>query len=173
MKSSDKNRAILAEAAALSWKASAFRKQFLSSPKETLAAGGMEIPADTAVIVLENTASVIYAVLPPIEGQAKYQSRIDQAVKQISSLPETVELRIVRDSARKSHVVIPATPAAVASGKLSDEELEHVAGGKSTVATQTNSVQTAETVTTEVQTTETTTSVAAEVEAVVVPCFIS
>lgn len=181
MKMSEKNRAVLAEAIARSWKDESFRRMLKSAPKKTLIAGGMEIPADMDVLVLENTPSIIYAVLPPVADQVQFQSKLDQALKRISNLPEAVELRIVRDTAHVSHVVIPAPPAAIASGALSDEQLEQVAGGKS--ATSTYQTQTGVTTSTvaaeveaeavEVQTAATTTTVAAEVEAVVVPCFIS
>lgn len=181
MKLSEKNRAVLAEAIARSWKDDNFRRMLKGAPKKTLAAGGMEIPADMDVIVLENTASIIHAVLPSIADQSRFQAKLDQALKRISSLPETMELRVVRDTAHVSHIVIPAAPSAVASGALSDEQLEQVAGGKSATSTyQTQTTATTSTVAAEVeaeavevQTAATTTTVAAEVEAVVVPCFIS
>jgi hypothetical protein len=108
-------------------------------------------------------------------------------VQRISDLPENLELRVVRDTPHKSHIVIPSAPAAIAMGKLSDEDLEQVAGGKSHVATHTDAytneaamaessaVQTAEAVTTsvEAQDVATTSTAVAEVEVVVVPCFIS
>lgn len=179
MKSSDKNRAVLAEAVARSWKDTAFRASLKADPKGVLKAGGMDIPAETEVVVLENTPTILYAVLPPKEEHGKYKAQIDKAVSRISELPDDVELRVVRDSAKKAHVVLPLLPASVAVGALSDDQLEQVAGGKSNVSTNTN-VQTnaeaqAEAVQTTVEatTTATTAEVAAEVAAVVVPCFIS
>lgn len=181
MKNSDKNRAVLAEAIARSYKDAAFRQQLKTAPKKTLAAGGMDIPEEMSVAVLENTPSVLYAVLPSQEEQGQWQAKMDQALKRISSLPEGVELRVVRDTPHTAHIVLPSLAAAAASGALSDQDLEQVAGGKS--ATQTYQTQTGVTTSTvaaevegeavEVQTAATTTTVAAEVEAVVVPCFIS
>ncbi len=179
MKMSEKNRAVLAEAIARSWKDDSFRRMLKAAPKKTLIAGGMEIPAEMDVIVLENTPSIIHAVLPSLADQERFQAKLDQALKRISNLPETMELRVVRDTAHVAHIVIPAAPSAVASGALSDEQLEQVAGGKSATSTyQTQTTATTSTVeveveATEVQTVATTTTVAAEVEAVVVPCFIS
>lgn len=169
MKSTEKNRAVLAEAIARAWKDDNFRRMLKAAPKKTLIAGGMEIPADMDVIVLENTPSIIHAVLPTIADHERFQSKLDQAFKLISNLPATMELRVVRDTDHVSHMVIPAAPSAVASGALSDDQLEQVAGGK----TATSTVQT--------QTTATTTTVGAqaEVEVVVgivvavVPCFIT
>lgn len=187
MKTSDKNRAILAEQIARSWKDSAFRGELKAAPKKTLLAAGMDIPADMDVVILENTSSTLYAVLPTIADQEKYRAMLDKAVQRIADLPENLELRVVRDTPHKSHIVIPAAPAGVAMGKLSDEDLEQVAGGKSHVSTHTDAytneaamaessaVQTAEAVTTtvEAQDVATTSTAAAEVEVVVVPCFIS
>jgi hypothetical protein len=173
MKTSDKNRAILAEVIARAWRQPEFRDELKSGPKKTLKAAGMDIAPDMDVVVLENTPSTLYAVLPPLGDQNNYQSRLEKATKRISELPENLELRVVRDTPHKAHVIIPAVPAAVATGQLSDASLEQVAGGKSSTATNTNSVAEAETTTVEVQTTATTTTVAAEVEVVVVPCFIS
>jgi hypothetical protein len=167
MKSTEKNRAVLAEAIARAWKDDNFRRMLKAAPKKTLIAGGMEIPADMDVIVLENTLSIIHAVLPTIADQERFQSKLDQAFKLISNLPATMELRVVRDTDHVSHMVIPAAPSAVASGALSDDQLEQVAGGK----TGTSTVQT--------QTTATTTTVGAEAEVavavavVVTPCFIT
>lgn len=181
MKQSDKNRAILAEAIARSWKDGSYRNELKSAAKKTLMAAGMDIPADMDVAVLENTPSILYAVLPTMDDQSKYQALLDKAVSRISSLPENLELRVVRDTPHKSHIVIPAAPAAVATGKLSDEDLEQVAGGKSHTTTnenaeaETTAVQSAEAVTTtvEAQDVATTSTAVAEVEVVVVPCFIS
>lgn len=169
MKSTEKNRAVLAEAIARAWKDDNFRRMLKAAPKKTLIAGGMEIPADMDVIVLENTPSIIHAVLPTSADQERFQSKLDQAFKLISNLPATMELRVVRDTDHVSHMVIPAAPSAVASGALSDDQLEQVAGGK----TATSTVQT--------QTTATTTTVGAQAEVevvvgiavVVVPCFLT
>lgn len=181
MKTTAKNRAVLAEAIARSWKDDAFRQELKSNPRKLLEAGGMDIPAETEVIALENTPSVIYAVLPPLAEQAQYEKQLAEASTRIADLPDNVELRIVRDTPSKAHIILPLVPGALAAGVLSDEQLEQVAGGKSSVSTE----QTAVTATTaataaeaavdavEVQTVATTTTVAAEVEAVVVPCFIS
>lgn len=178
MKSSEKNRAVLAEAIARSWREPSFRSQLKSAPKKTLTGAGAEIPADMDVVVLENTANVLYGVLPTMAEQAKYKERLNKAVSRLESLPENLELRIVRDTPHKTHVIIPALP--VAAGALSDEALEQIAGGDSeTVTTNTTEAVEAETTeaavtqTTELQDAETTTTVAAEVEVVVVPCFIS
>jgi nitrile hydratase alpha subunit len=173
MKTSDKNRAILAEVIARAWRQPEYRAELKSGPKKTLKDAGMDIPPDTDVVVLENTPSTLYAVLPPLGDQLNYQSRLEKATKRIAELPENLELRVVRDTPHKAHIIIPAVPAAVAIGQLSDAALEQVAGGKSSANTNTNSEAEAETTAVEVQTAATTTTVAAEVEVVVVPCFIS
>jgi len=179
MKHSDKNRAILAELIARSWKEPAFAQELKSEPKKTLLAAGIDIEPALEVVILENAPTVMYAVLPPVSDNAKYQTHIEQASKRISLLPENVELRVVRDSATKSHIILPAAPVFAGSGKLSDEELEQVAGGKTSTSTnQTTQAETTQTAVAETTTIEAaeavTTAVAyAEVAAVIVPCFIS
>jgi len=178
MKSSEKNRAVLAEAIARSWREPAFRSQLKSAPKKTLSEAGADIPADMDVVVLENSNNVMYGVLPPLADQPEHKDKFTKVVSLLENLRENIELRIVRDTSHKAHVIIPAIPAA--AGALSDEALEQVAGG-GVEATTTNTTQTVEaettevtvTTTTEAQDVETTTTAAAEVEVAVVPCFIS
>ncbi len=178
MKKSEKNRAVIAEAIARSWRENEFRKQLKNDPKKILSAAGADIGSDMNVVVLENSSSIYYGVLPTIAEQEQYKDRLAKVVSRLESLPENLELRIVRDSAHITHIVIPAAP--TSAGALSDEALEQIAGGDCE-ATSTNTTQSCEaetsevtvTETTELQDTETTTTVAAEVEAVVVPCFIS
>jgi hypothetical protein len=167
MKMTEKNRAVLAEAIARAWKDGSFRKLLKSAPKKTLLAGGMDIPADMDIIVLENTPSVTYAILPTLADQPQFQAKLDQAMKRISNLPESMELRVLRDTAHVSHVVIPNSPA---SGALSDSELQKVSGGGSTATT---TVQTQTTVTTTTVGAEAEVEVVAVVAVAVVPCFIT
>jgi len=178
MKSSEKNRAVLAEAITRCWREPDFRSQLKSAPKKTLSESGAEIPADMDIVILENTNNVLYGVLPTIAEQDQHKEKLQKAVSRLESLPENIELRIVRDTPHKSYLIIPAVP--IAAGMLTDDALEQVAGGGAE-ATTTNTTQTVEaettevtvTETTELQDTETTTTVAAEVEVAVVPCFIS
>lgn len=85
--------------------------------------------------MLENSESVLNSVLPSKRAEADSQAKIDAAIKTITSLCDDKELRIVRDSATVSHIVIPVVPVASACGNLNDEQLEHVAGGKGTEST--------------------------------------
>ena len=181
MKASDKNRAILAESVARSWREPDFRQKLTSNPKDTLRESGMDIPDDHEVEVFENTSNLIHAVLPEMSQMDSHNAAFDTAVSNLRNLPENVEVRIMRDSEKKSHVVLPTVPAAAASGEMSDAELEQVAGGKASTATYeaevtvTTAVQTEEvvTTTTEAQDVETTTTAVAEVEVALVPCFVT
>ncbi|MCH2171874.1 NHLP leader peptide family RiPP precursor [Myxococcota bacterium] len=181
MKKSDKNRAILAESIARSWRESDFRQQLASDPKGTLKSAGVDIPDDHEVAVLENSPNLLHAVLPEISQMDEHDDAFNSAVAQLRNLPENVEVRIVRDTANKSHVVLPVVPQAVASGEMSDSDLEQIAGGKNATANveayvaETSAVQTEEVVntTTEAQDVETTSTAVAEVEIVLVPCFVS
>jgi hypothetical protein len=84
-----------------------------------------------------------------------------------------MELRVIRDTDHVSHMVIPAAPSAVASGALSDDQLEQVAGGKSHTHTSTVQTQTQTAVTTTTEVAEAEVSVVAAVVVAVVPCFIT
>lgn len=180
MKGSDKNRAILAEVIAKSWRDDKFRGELKKSPKKTLQDAGMNVPADHEIVLLENKPNLVHAVLPARAEMAAHSGKFDRAVDQLRNLPDDIEVRVVRDTPKKSFVVLPAIPAAVAAGELSDAELEQVAGGKSSTATyeaevaETSAVQTEEavTTTTEAQDVETTSTAVAEVEVALVPCFI-
>ncbi|MEE3327970.1 MAG: nitrile hydratase subunit alpha [Myxococcota bacterium] len=181
MKASDKNRAILAESVARSWREEDFRQKLTSDPKGVLKEAGMDIPDDHEVEVFANTDNLIHAVLPEHSQMDSHSAAFDTAVSNLRKLPENVEVRIMRDSAKKSHVVLPTAPAAAAGGEMSDADLEQVAGGKTSTATYeaevsvTTAVQMEEavTTTTEAQDVETTSTAVAEVEVALVPCFVS
>ena len=185
MKKSDKNRAILAESIARSWRESDFRQQLSTNPKETLKDAGMDIADDHEIQVFQNTPNVIHAVLPELSAMDAHEDAFNAAVARLKNLPESVEVRVVRDTANKSHVVLPVVPEAVAAGEMSDADLEQIAGGKShshvgVAAVEleygvTTAVQTEEavTTTTELQDVETTSTAVAEVEVALVPCFVT
>ncbi len=187
MKDTDRNRAVLAEVIARSWREPAFRNALKANPRKALTDAGMQIPANVEVVLLENSPTIVHAVLPPRSDMARFQSRFDAAVKRLAVLPDDVEVRVHRDSATRIFVVIPAAPAKAATGELTDRQLEQVAGGKTAAATyqtvvgETSVVQSAEAVSTAeaaqdvaaVSTVAAAAEVAAAVAAVVVPCFVS
>ena len=181
MNQSDKNRAILAETVVHAWKDEAFRDELIANPKSALQAAGMQIAAEKEVIVLINTPYLLHAILPPMAEQEQHMAKIEEAMARVTELPEGAALHIVRETADTLYFVMPASPPAAAIDRLSDDQLESAAGGKTATATHQTVVQTTSVATTaevatqavEVQTVATTTTVAAEVEAVVVPCFIS
>jgi hypothetical protein len=180
MKDNDRNRAIMAEVIARSWREPAYREQLKKNPKQTLQQAGMTIAPDMEGVILENTPTVIHAVLPPKSDMERFASRLPKAVVLLTEMSDTVEVRVHRDSATRSFIVIPALPAAVKTGELTDEQLEQVAGGKhsdrdvsthSMAVTVSYSVQTAVNVSTTATNVEAVAEVA--VAAVVAPCFIS
>jgi hypothetical protein len=187
MKDTDRNRAILAEVIARAWRDPAFRASLKANPKKALTDAGMQIAPNLEVVLLENTPTIIHAVLPPRTDMARFQARFDAAVKRLFDMPDNVEVRVHRDSATRVFVAIPAAPAKPATGELTDRQLEQVAGGKTAAATyqtvvgETSVVQSAEAVTTAaaaqdvaaVSTVAGVAEVAAAVAAVVVPCFVS
>ena len=81
-------------------------------------------------MLLENTPTIIHAILPPVGDMARYETRLQKAVQMLKDLPEDMEVRLNRDSATRSFIVIPAPPAH--PGDLSDAQLEQVVGGKGT-----------------------------------------
>jgi hypothetical protein len=192
MKESDKNRAILAEVVARSWREPQYRSKLRQNPKAVLTAAGATIPSGMDVVLLENTPTVINAILPPMGDMGRYEARIQKAVQMLKDLPEDVEVHLHRDSASRAYIVLPEVP--VNAGDLTDAQLEQVVGGKggsapakdvavtvNNVATATQGVTLAVAVTggavvEEVAVATTVggvAEVAAAAVAVVVPCFIS
>jgi hypothetical protein len=194
MKESDKNRAILAEAVARAWREPAYLSQLRQNPKATLQKAGASIPAGMDVVLLENTPTVINAILPPKGDMARYEARLQKAVKMLADLPEDIAVHLHRDSASRAYIVIPEAPAH--GGELTDAQLEQVVGGKggskpappkvgtvnvTNAVNATNVATVAEGVTGAVAVEEAAVAttvagvaeVAGAVAAVVVPCFIS
>ncbi|MEE3327968.1 MAG: NHLP leader peptide family RiPP precursor [Myxococcota bacterium] len=173
MKASDKNRAILAEVIARSWREPEYRQQLASNPKQTLKEAGVDIPENHEIDVFENTDNLVYAVLPEMSQMDSHNAAFDAAVSRLRNLPENVEVRIMRDSQNKSHLVLPMNPVGAAIGEMSDAELEQIAGGKTATATYEVAVQT----TFEATFAETSSEVGLELIAAVavalVPCFVS
>jgi hypothetical protein len=192
MKESDKNRAILAEVVARSWREPQYRSKLRQNPKLVLQQAGAVIPPAMDVVLLENSPTVINAILPPMGQMGKYEARIQKAVQMLRELPEDVEVHLHRDSATRAYIVLPEAP--VHAGDLTDAQLEQVVGGKgggsapkdvavtvNNVATATQGVTLAVAVTgaaaveevAAVSTVAGVAEVAGAVVAVVVPCFIS
>jgi len=167
MISSDKNRAILAEVIARTLREPELRAELMRAPKPTLAAAGMEFGPAEKVVILENTPTIIHAILPSVAEQNKYKALIDQASAHITELPEGTELRVLRDSANIVYAVIPPAAAETASTELSDEALEAVAGGKGGGGSALSAVIGAGNPAAQTQSTVTTTSSLVEVEVVV------
>jgi hypothetical protein len=59
-------RAIRASVILRSWRDRAYKAALLASPKATLMAAGMPIPASTELTVLENSLAQLYLVLPHV-----------------------------------------------------------------------------------------------------------
>lgn len=193
MKESDKNRAILAEVVARGWREPAYLSKLRQNPKKVLQDAGATIPANMDVVLLENSPTVINAILPPMGDMGKYEARIQKAVQMLKNLPEDVEVHLHRDSAVRSYIVLPEAPAH--GGELTDAQLEQVVGGKggsksapkvgtvnvSNAVNATNVATVAEAATGAVAVEEAAVAttvggvaeVAGAVVAVVVPCFIS
>jgi hypothetical protein len=128
MKDSDKNRAIVAEVIARGWREPAYMSQFRQNPKGVLQQAGATVPANMEVVLLENSPTVINAILPAMGDMAKYESRIQKAVQMLKDLPEDMEVHLHRDSATRAFIVVPERPGD--GGELTDAQLEQVVGGK-------------------------------------------
>jgi hypothetical protein len=128
MKEGDRKRAIVAEVVAHAWRDAAYLDRLQKSPKATLMQAGLAIPPSMDVIYVENTPTVINAILPRKEDMPQYHAQLDNAVKLLDRVPANVEVRIHRDSDTRSYFVMPVAPRAM--GELSEEDLEQVAGGK-------------------------------------------
>jgi hypothetical protein len=176
MKTSNKNRAVLAEVIAKAMRDPRFRAELKRAPKQTLVAAGAEIPATTNVEILENTDKVMYGVLPPHADQHQYQAKLDEEVKKLNKLPEHVEVRIMRDTPNLAYLIIPqprgAAPGTATGGR--GEQLDAAAVAVSTVELQTTATTTTVAVVEEVNVAaEAAAASVAVVVAVFVPCFVT
>ena len=59
-------RAIRASVILRTWRDRAYKAALIASPKSTLLAAGMPIPASTELVVLENSPEQLYLVLPHV-----------------------------------------------------------------------------------------------------------
>ena len=175
MKTSNKNRAVLAEVIAKAMRDPQFRAELKRAPKQTLVAAGAEIAPNVNVEILENTDKVVFGVLPPHADQQQYQAKLDEEVKKLNKLPEHVEVRIKRDTPDLAYLIIPKprTPAAGGRGTgARGEELDAVA--VSAAAIQTTAAATTVAVVEEVNVAaEAAAASVAVVVAVFVPCFVT
>jgi hypothetical protein len=128
MKENERNRAIVAEVIARSWRESAYLSQFRQNPKSVLEQAGAKISSKMDVVLLENTPTLINVVLPPPALTGKYEARMQAAAQLLKDLPEDMEVHLHRDSDSRAFIVLPEAPQA--GGELSDRQLEHAVGGK-------------------------------------------
>ncbi|MAI77999.1 MAG: hypothetical protein CL917_03585 [Deltaproteobacteria bacterium] len=183
MKHLDKNRAIVAEAIARSWRDADFKSQFISDPAGTLKNAGAIIDEGHSVNVVENTPSLVHAVLPLHTNQSQHENQIDAALEELRGLPDGMQVRVYRDTDQESFFALPVAP----DPGLTDSELEQIAGGKGAHNVTVASLEATMTQSTQTQTVETTTTAAVEAEVgaavvaaaavavavVVTPCLIS
>jgi hypothetical protein len=151
MVQSQKTRAIMAEVVSKAIQDAAFRKKFIANPKKILADAGASLDPKAKLTVVESTPSICYVVLPAKEYMGMFKDQIRKAKDRLDNLPDGLEVRICQNSSKHLFIALPAA-LADKSGKLSDEALEMVAGGKS------DTVQTAKVATTAYEAAEVATS---------------
>ncbi len=155
MPDSSKNRAIVGELVAKAMQEPDFRQRFLSQPEAVLTEAGFATEPGVKISVVENTNGAIYVVLPGADFHEQVKGQLQAAMGRLQNLPEGKEVRIVQNTPNLQYIPLPALATTDASGQMSDEALERVAGGKGggggeSTTTSTNSVQSAEAVTTAV-----------------------
>jgi phosphoserine aminotransferase len=160
MVKSQKSRAIMAEVVSKAIQDAAFRKKLIANPKKVLADAGATLDPKLTIKVVESTPSVCYVVLPAKEYMAALKDQIKRAKDRLDNLPDGLEVRICQNSAKRLFIALPASMAAK-DGKLSDEALEMVAGGKG----HSDTVQTAKVATTAYEAAEVSTSAVQVAEA--------
>jgi hypothetical protein len=181
----DKNRAIVAEIVSRASHDAQARAALKTAPRATLLEAGIDLDPDEDVVILENTTTLINAILPQVALQDKFKPVLEGLAQRITDFPEGIELRVVRQTAKKFYLALPAIASDSPSTELTDEALEAVAGGKGGGGGKTSNitVQTQVSTTTTVAEVETAAAVvtgvaaaaevAVAVAAVIVPCFIS
>jgi len=167
----DKERTLLALVTARAWKDQWYRRRLVEDPASVLREEGVEIPEDTTVSVLEDTAQLRHVAVHDGTTAEDQLAR----VRRYLPLQPGSEVRLVVTSRQKRFLVLRAAPAGANLYGASDIELMAAAtadmGTEATYhdTTQTTEAETTEvtvTETTEVQDVETSTTVVAEAELV-------
>lgn len=140
------------------WSDEALRKRLLADPKPILKEFGLQLPDSVSVQIHENTPTLMNVVLPrkpegglsggddPVSKTIErawtdptFKSRLLADPKEAAAemgvrVPETVSVKVWENTETVEHMILPMNPAVA---ELSDSDLEAVAGGGLSKATQT------------------------------------
>jgi Nitrile hydratase, alpha chain len=124
------------------WRDPAFKAELIANSAAALKAEGIDVPAGRAVTVVENTDKHFYLVVPPVASHelaenalwAVARSLILHDGRKIGAMTETNEDTAAAEAQQEptqgAGAKAESASTAKASGELSEDDLEAVAGGK-------------------------------------------
>ncbi len=109
--SGNKNRLIMADLVAQSWKDGKFRAKLLKDPKTIMEKAGITGIGDANIRLLDNTTTTKHVVLPSNLSPENIHTIIDDYFRKILPLPEGQEVVFVQNTADLKNIVLPSSPA--------------------------------------------------------------
>ncbi len=108
---SEKNRLLMADVIAQSWKSPEYLRNLVANPKKVLSEAGVEgISDEIQLHVLENSAKKKYLVLPATEIQATYFPLLSEMLRKSLPLPEGDQVVLVQNTTKVVNIIIPMAP---------------------------------------------------------------
>jgi hypothetical protein len=109
---SEKNRLLIADVIAQSWKNPEYLRNLVANPKKVLSDAGVEgLTDDIQLHVLENTARKKHLVFPAAEIQpTTYLPLLSEMLQKSLPLPEADEIVLMQNTAKVLYIVIPMAP---------------------------------------------------------------
>jgi hypothetical protein len=109
---SEKNRLLIADVIAQSWKNPEYLRKLVANPKEVLSDAGVEgLSDDVQLRVVENTAKRKHLVLPAAEIQpTTYLHLLSEMLQKSLPLPEGDQIVLMQNTAKVVYIVIPMAP---------------------------------------------------------------
>jgi hypothetical protein len=138
MAASIKAQTVYGAVIAKSWKDANYKQRLLADPHQILKEEGLDLPADVKIKVLEDSAQIKHVALPmDMDVEHPDKERLYAYLEKQFPLNEGQEIRLVQNGDHLRYLIIPLTAAAVGAIKVSDDDLNQVAGGGE-AATKTN-----------------------------------
>jgi len=108
---SEKNRLLMADVIAQSWKNPEYLRSLVANPKKVLSEAGVEgLTDEIEVHVLANTAKTKHLVLPAADIQPTYLPLLLEMLRRSLPLPEGDQVVLVQNTDKVVNLVIPMAP---------------------------------------------------------------
>jgi hypothetical protein len=108
---SEKNRLLMADVIAQSWKNPEYLRSLVANPKKVLSDAGVEgLTDDIQLHVLENTVKKKHLVLPAAEISPTYLPLLSEMLRKSLPLPEGQQVVLLQNTTKVVNLVIPMAP---------------------------------------------------------------